>query len=241
MHIVLTQNEMLTGAGVALLIVGIALRQMRPRHFYFVRHGETLLNAEHIRQGAEGALSTKGRAQAVQVGEALKGLSIRRIFSSTYPRAKETALILAQTLHARVTYTELLVERRNPSQIIGKSTLDPSVMHIVDEMDLAYHDDAYQFSDEETFLELKNRARKCLNMLANKGGYATTVVTHHVMLKMLVAYAGYREHLHAQDFIKLTFFNFSDNAGITILEYHPWKAFSATRGWVVTGYNQRAN
>lgn len=212
---------------------------MRPRRFYFVRHGETLLNAQHIRQGEEGRLSENGRHQAEKVGAYLKNFPIERIISSTYPRAKETAEILATDLKAPIVYSALFSERRNPSEIIGKKTDDPEIIHIVDQMDLAYHEDDYRLSDEENFVEEKARARKCLSILTLQGAHETVVVTHHHFLKMLVAYLLYRERLHAGDFIKLSFFNVSDNAGITVCEYHPWKMFSATHGWEVVSYNDQ--
>jgi hypothetical protein len=52
------------------------------------------------------------------------------------------------------------VERKNPSEIIGKHTDDSEVTRIVDQMDLAYHLDEYRFSDEENFTDLKKRARE---------------------------------------------------------------------------------
>ncbi len=222
-----------------ILAVPILLWFMRIRRFYIVRHGETLLNAEHIRQGEEGLLSPKGRGQAEQVGRYLARFPVERILSSTYPRAKETADIIRKQVKAPILYSALLVERRNPSEIIGKHRDDPEVIRIVDQMDLAYHDDDYRFSDEENFVDLKKRARKCLDLLARQGTRATIVVTHHVFLKMLVAFLLYRERLHAKDFVKLTFFNVSDNAGITIVEFHPWKLLSPTRGWEVVSYNEQ--
>ncbi len=209
------------------------------RRFYFIRHGETLLNAEHIRQGEDGALSEKGREQAEKVGNYLKLFPIRRIITSTYPRARETAEILNKNLKAHVLSSALLAERKNPSEIIGKHTDDPEVVKIVDQMDLGYHEDEFRFSDEENFVDLKKRARKCLNLLASQGARETVVVTHHVFLKMLIAYMLHREHLHASDFVKLSFFNYSDNAGITICEYNPWRMFSHTRGWRVISYNEQ--
>jgi broad specificity phosphatase PhoE len=212
---------------------------MRTRRFYFVRHGETLLNAQHIRQGSEGALSPKGRQQAEKVGGYLKRFPIERIISSTYPRAKETSDIINTHLKVSIIYSPLLAERRNPSEIIGKHRDEPDVVRIVDSMDLAYHEDDYRFSDEENFVDLKKRARTCLNLLARQGARETVVVTHHVFLKMLVAYLLYREHVHSADFVKLSFFNVSDNAGITVCEFHPWKLFSKTRGWEVVSYNEQ--
>ena len=136
-------------------------------------------------------------------------------------------------------YSALFVERRNPSEIIGKSRDIPEVVRIIDQMDLAYHDDDSRFSDEENFIDLKKRARKCIDLLAHQGVRETVVVTHHVFLKMFLAYLLYREQLHAADFTKLAFFNFSDNATITICEFHPWKIFSKTRGWKVVSYNEQ--
>lgn len=226
-------------AGVtALAVIGIALL-MRTRRFYFVRHGETLLNAEHIRQGEDGALSEAGRRQAEAVGRYLERFPIKRIIASTYPRARETAAIINARLKVQVIPSPLLVERRNPSEIIGKRTHDPEVVRIVDQMDLAYHGDDYRFSDEENFTDLKKRARTCIHLLALQGARATTIVTHHVFLKMLIAYMLYRERLHAADFVKLSFFNISDNAGITVCEFHPWKLLSKTRGWEIVSYNEQ--
>lgn len=229
---------LLTFVLATLAIIGIILLG-RPRRFYFVRHGETLLNAEHIRQGEEGALSLKGQQQAERVGAYLKRFPIERIISSTYPRAKETAEIISAELKVSIVYSPLLVERRNPTEIIGKHTDDAEVIRIVDQIDLAYHPDDYRFSDEENFEDLKKRARKCLNLLARQGAQETVVVTHHVILKMLVASMLYHKRLHASDFAKLAFFNVSDNVGITICEFHPWKFLSATHGWEVISYNEQ--
>lgn len=222
----------------ALAILGVVLL-MRPRRFYFVRHGETILNEQRIRQGEDGGLSENGKRQAEKVEAELKRFSIERIISSTYPRAKETAEIINKQLKVQIIYSGLLAERRNPKEIIGKSTRDSEVMRIVDQMDNAYHEDDYRFSDEENFTDLKKRARKCLNLLARQGANETAVITHHVFLKMLIAYLLYRKRLHAADFTKLSFFNYSDNAGITVCEFHPLEILSPTRGWRVVSYNEQ--
>ncbi|MDD2657945.1 MAG: histidine phosphatase family protein [Candidatus Pacebacteria bacterium] len=232
----LLQPLSLLGALIGVLVIVFF---MRPRRFFFIRHGETLRNAEHIRQGAEGALSPKGREQAEKLGNYLKRFPIKRIITSTYPRAEETAVIINASLNVSVISSPLLTERKNPSEIVGKHTDNPEVARIIDQMDLSYHDDDYRFSDEENFDDLKKRAHKCLTLLARQGARETVVVTHHVFLKMLIAYLLYRERLHAKDFTKLSFFNYAHNAGITICEYHPWRMFSPTRGWEVVSYNEQ--
>jgi broad specificity phosphatase PhoE len=223
-------------AFLAILIILLVYLRMRPRRYYFVRHGQTLLNKAQIKQGEEGGLSEAGKQQAEEVGSALATLPIHLILSSPYVRAKETSAIIKSHLrYARIRYSSLLAERRNPSAVIGKSTRDPEVMRIVDTIDLSYHEDDYRYADEENFLDLKERAKKCLRYLARHQGREICVVTHHAFLKMLLCYMLEGEALSAHDFIKLSFFNPADNGGITVCEYHPWR-----RRWVTEGYNEIA-
>jgi broad specificity phosphatase PhoE len=231
---------LISAVSASLAVVGIGIliwAATRPRRFYFVRHGETLLNAARIRQGEAGGLSQRGRAQADAAGRFLAQFPIRRIIASPFERTKETAAIINEHLRAPVTYSALVGERRNPSEIIGRSAEDPSVAAIVDKMDLAYHGDDYRYSDEENFEDLKKRARKALALFSRQASSSTCVVTHGIFLKMLIAYLLYRDRLHAADYVKLAFFNASDNAAITVCEFDPWSILSPTRGWRVIEYN----
>lgn len=225
--------------GLTACIVAGALFLGRTRRFYFVRHGETILNAQHVKQGTEGRLSELGKRQAAAAGERLAPLSIQKILSSPYERAKETVTIVNSSLNVPAEYSPLLAERRNPSDIIGKDRDDPSVAHIIDQVDLAYHSDDFRHADEENFLDLKERARMCLVYLILHGSTCNCVVTHHAFLKMLLSYMLYREELHVRAFVKLSFFNTSDNGGISVCEFHPWKILSRTRGWSIVSYNEQ--
>ncbi len=212
---------------------------MRPRRFYFVRHGETILNAAHIRQGDAGGLTPAGQTQANAAGRYLKNFRVRKLIVSPYERTRETAAIINKHLNVPIEYSPLFAERRNPSEIIGKKAEDPEVAKIVDQIDRSYHDDTFRYSDEENFQDLKARAEKALAYLRTVRGSHTGVVTHGIFLKMLIAYLLYRDRLNASDYIKLSFFNASDNANVTICEYRPWKRFSRTRGWRVVSYNEK--
>ena len=129
---------------------------------YFVRHGETVLNAEGIRQGPDGSLTEKGRTQALATALRFpksKGKP-QIIISSPYQRTKETANIIAKELKLRVKYSDLLKERRNPSEIIGHSGAEKHVREIIDRIDKSFHADDLRYSDEENFSDLKERAKK---------------------------------------------------------------------------------
>ncbi len=178
--------------------------------------------------------------QAAIVGPALAPLGISRIISRPYERAGETTAIINEHLHATVIYSPLLVERRNASAVIGRRQDDPDVAHIVELTDLTYNNDNYRYADEENFQDLKDRARACLSYLVRNGSGTTCVVTHHKFLKMLLSYMLYRDGLHNPAYVKLSFLNTSNNGGISVCEYHPWKSLSATRGWEVISFNESA-
>jgi broad specificity phosphatase PhoE len=131
----------------ALLVLALLSFSMRTRYYYFVRHGESMLNKEHVKQAGGGSLSPKGRLQAEALGHALRGFHIRRIVSSPYERAVETADIIARIIHAHVSLSALFAERRSPSEIIGKPEHDPDVRRIIDLIDRRYHADEYRYSD----------------------------------------------------------------------------------------------
>lgn len=61
-------------------------------HLYFVRHGETLLNARGVYYGAtDTPLSAEGVAQAAAVGRHLAGLSWNKVYISNKLRTRQTA------------------------------------------------------------------------------------------------------------------------------------------------------
>ncbi|MBR4919954.1 MAG: histidine phosphatase family protein [Prevotella sp.] len=79
---------------------------------YLVRHGETVDNARQIMQGqTQGTLNEKGREQARQVAERLRGEPIDVVVASDLQRAIETAEIIAQPHGLPVVTMSLLRER----------------------------------------------------------------------------------------------------------------------------------
>ncbi|MGB4076236.1 MAG: histidine phosphatase family protein [Minisyncoccia bacterium] len=230
---------------VGMLLIGVAVAELlktnRIKRFYFIRHGETLMNAEHRKQGAEGGLTTKGKEEAARTGSALIPCGITRILSSTYERAQETARIIAEQTHAPVSFSDLLIERRNASEVIGKPTDDEQVKHIMNLTAYGYHDDEYRYSDEENFIDLKKRVVQCLAFLETQKETELAVITHHAFLQMLLSYLLVGKALHAGDYVKLSFFNPTDNGSITVCEYTPFKRFSKEGAWKILSYNAKAN
>ncbi|MEK7569391.1 MAG: histidine phosphatase family protein [Patescibacteria group bacterium] len=194
---------------------------MSSKLIYFVRHGESELNRQGIRQGPGGALSELGQAQTKLAAKKFPRKRGRPeiILSSPFERTRETAGIIAEELGLPIEFSELLVERRNPSEIVGHTEAEPETKKIVDLIDKSFHDDSWRYSDEENFTDLKVRARKLLEYIPKRKEKRILMVTHKIFLKMIVAYMLHGEKLTASVYNTLSFFNPIDNAGLTIVKY----------------------
>jgi len=194
---------------------------MATKIIYFVRHGETENNALNIRQGAEGSLTEKGRAQALATAKRFPKHKGRPqiIIASPYERTIETAEIISKELNLKVKYSDLLVERRNPTEVIGHFGGEREVKQIMDRMDNSYHADDLRFSDEENFTDLKKRAKKLLSYIKWRSQSRIIMVTHKIFLKMVMSYILYGESLTASQYNNLSYFNPIDNAGMAICTY----------------------
>lgn len=196
---------------------------MGTKLIYFVRHGETKLNAENIRQGKEGSLSDKGVAQVEATAKKFPKNKGRPqiIISSPYERTKETAGIIAKELNIAIEYSDLLVERRNPSQIVGHKGEERDVRLIIDRIDKSFHDNDLRISDEENFNDLLERTKKLLHFIKRRPEERIIMVTHGIFLKMVASYMLLGDKLTASEYNKLSYFNPINNAGMTICQYIP--------------------
>ena len=233
------QNE---NIGLILLIIGFCIiiffwKLLSPKHIYFVRHGETILNASHIRQDDKGGLTEDGKEQAKATGLRLSKMHLEHMYVSPYERTMETAGIINEFVHIPFTYTKLLAERRNPSEIIGKKYDDLAVEKIVNHIDLANHDPKFRYSDEENFADLQKRAKKLLWYLTFRPHKTIVCVTHGIFLKMVLAHIAYGSKLTPLVHATLTYLTTVNNAGITFVTYNPWNIFVGKKVWNIVVFN----
>jgi len=196
---------------------------MATKIIYFVRHGQSQLNADGIRQGPDGPLSLLGRQQARDVAEKLAAepKKIQAIFSSPYQRARETAEPIAERLHLPITFSDLLVERKNPSEIVGQSKDAGPVKHIVDRIDGSYHSDSLRFSDEENFFDLLARSKKLLFYIQQQEEDCILMVTHSIFLQFLVGYMLKGDSFSADEYAKISYLDALDNTGVVVCTCTP--------------------
>src|SRR6185503_17136046 len=83
-------------------------------HFVFLRHGESIGNAQSRWQGqSDYALTDRGRAQAQALAERWKSEKVKfdLVIASPLSRARETAEIVATAVGAKIEFDPMLLER----------------------------------------------------------------------------------------------------------------------------------
>src|SRR3990167_8357715 len=101
-------------------------------NIYFVRHGESELNATRIHQNADTQLSILGHQQAEAVAERLSHLPIEELISSHYKRAHSTAEAISKKLDIPITICELFHEVDRPSALHGLHYQDPFAQKVME-------------------------------------------------------------------------------------------------------------
>ena len=139
------------------------------KKLYFIRHGESVANAEKWHSGRiDSPLTEKGRQQASRAGKkaSAQGLSVDLIVSSPLSRAFETAKIIAKELgypEERIQLNPILVER-DYGELSGKLWA-PDI-------------DMDGIADIETSEELTVRANEVIAWLKQIEADSILVVSH---------------------------------------------------------------
>lgn len=187
---------------------------------YFVRHGETNLNKEKREQGPDAPLSDLGRKQAEFVAKRFDKIKVDKIISSSYARAKETTEIINKHLNKEVTYSDDLVERRPPSKYIGVSYTDPEYLEAKKTArEKRLIDPSWRLSDEENFIDLKDRANRVLSLLQNTEEDSLLVVTHGGFLAVIISTIIFGDELTYREYMKIFRALTMNNTGITLAEH----------------------
>ncbi|MCK9573751.1 MAG: histidine phosphatase family protein [Candidatus Paceibacterota bacterium] len=156
------------------------------KNIYFVRHGETEYNKLHLSADEHDQLSENGSRQARLVAQRAKLIDLETIYASTMKRAVQTAGMIQEETGKEIIYSDILVEHRRPSEMLGHRSNGQMAAKINEECNLHQDDINWHYSDEENFLEYKVRAIKALEYLEGLPQKNILVVSHGNFIKMLV-------------------------------------------------------
>ena len=151
---------------------------------YFSRHGETVWNVENKICGmTDSPLTEKGRAQAAQLGEAVKnsGIVLDEILYSPLSRAADTALAVAAAtgLPARV-------EPRLREQCFGR--FEGTSPRNSPEFTAAKMQFADRYTDGESMLQLAQRIYNLLDELRADTDKTFLLVAHNGIARVVQSY-----------------------------------------------------
>lgn len=152
---------------------------------YFLRHGQTAGNRAWRHQHDDMPLSAGGEQQASWAARSLEGRGIECIVTSPLARTRQTAATVAATVGAPVEESDLLVELRRPSELIGTSWFSIKSFYAMGMLYLRAGTPHWHYSDEENLSEFRDRTFAALEMLAGRPEKTILVVTHRGLMSAL--------------------------------------------------------
>ncbi len=186
---------------------------------YFVRHAEAEKNAGKIWTDDSVGLTKKGLKQAHILASRCKKIPIDIIISSTAERALETADIIKDAVLKPLVQSDLLVERKWPSEQTNLAKDDPKSLEIQKVISDSFCDPTFRHSDEETFPDLKARVEKIMALFEGMKEENILAVTHGFVLRMIVAHVVMGKGLTAQECDQFVDKFHTKNTGLTIVHH----------------------
>lgn len=158
----------------------------RGNTFFIIRHGEAEVNVKKIvNSDPQQAyhLTKIGAEQAKTTAQKLMGKGIEMVFSSNFPRAFETAEIIAEKLGLRVE-TDNNLREHEMGVFEGKND-DQFVRNFADLQERYYK----KIKGGESFQEMEQRVIEFINYLNRKyEGKKIAIVTHGDVIRAIVRY-----------------------------------------------------
>lgn len=215
--------------------------QMKEKHVYIIRHGESDANEIGINLGDKARLTQKGYNQAIKIAERVSKIpNIEVVISSPLDTAKQTAEVISQFLNLPLESNELFIQRRRPTCILGKKHIEPDVKEIMDEIYLGYLKPNYRYSDEENLDDMQFRVSNVLDFLNNHKAERICVVTHGTILwEIFWAIFSGRE-FSGRDFQKALLSLEIENNSITHIRYEEPNIFmpkGSVANWRIISWN----
>jgi broad specificity phosphatase PhoE len=206
------------------------------KNIYFVRHGESEGNKERVYQSAATLLSEKGHSQAKLIADRFSNIEVEIIISSNYIRARQTAQYISEVTGKDIIESQLFRERKRPSIQENQSKAIPELIAIDKEIELNWEIPDYRYSDEENFVDLRQRAKKCFEFLENRIEDDIVVVTHKNFLHCLLWYClfGFEVTPREATIVKNNFI--LSNTGIVWMQYDEIDNF-----WKIVTWNDHAH
>lgn len=161
-----------------------------PTTLYFIRHGETPSNAEHIRQGnhIDDYLDTKGILQIEHIVPIIKELHLDVLYTSYLHRADESAAILNQKLEKPIPIIhDQRLHERDFGSLAGKPMEEwDKILPGNRELERLQTYNYRQFGGESVEDVRERSISAILDIITNNPGKNVGIICHNGVIRLLL-------------------------------------------------------
>lgn len=207
------------------------------KQVYFVRHGETAHNRDHLHQPDTAPLTERGRDQAIKSARVIESIEPDRIITSTMTRAVQTGRIIGEKLQMEVEPNVLFMELRRPDHIIDLHHFSlPSIIYMMRWFFVS--DETYwrtvDGESRNAFLMRIREAKHYLEALPDDS--ITVVISHSVFIHFFIEHICNKKRINFfwATLLLLKIKNL-DNSSITQMQYTK-TAPQDTCAWSIVQY-----
>ena len=206
---------------------------------YLIRHAESVHNTLPVFPSPDNPLSPKGKRQARALAERFKNIEFDDLISSPWPRAKQTAEVIAKENNKKVVLSNLFTERIAPSILSGKPFTDKESNKIWQDWTATSHVPGIKKFDGESYDEVLTRAVNALKYLEGQNKSRLVVVTHGYFLVFLLSLVLLGEEHNPEILQNVMSHITSRNTGITVIRY--FYRDNEGYAWRILTYNDHAH
>lgn len=155
------------------------------KHVYFVRHGESISNADGVRRPPEETILTaRGEQQAESVAERFKNIPIEVVLASPYKRAYDTGKTIADATSVPLEVVDIAHERELPDALMHRNRDEVEAARIVDEIEQGWMDGEVVHEGGESFLDIITRADTLMTLIGARSETHIVIASHGLFGKM---------------------------------------------------------
>lgn len=207
---------------------------------YFVRHGQSVGNTLPTFTSNDSPLSTLGEQQAKLIATRVKNLEFEQLIVSPYTRTKQTAEAITASTGKQPEFSELFVECKKPSKIIGRPFTDPAS----DKLWQRWQESLFgrtktKVEDGETYQEIIDRVDEALDFLKNQPASKLVVVTHGFFLRCLTIRVMTGKLLSPDLLTQMQNLHVMQNTGLSVIKYG--SILNQPANWRLWIYNDHAH
>jgi len=192
------------------------------KDIYFIRHGQTEKNGEHVHQHYDEPLSEKGKEQAKVLGEFVKTLNVSALMTSPFARARQTAALVSEAIDMPYTIDVSVHETIRPSYLYGKPHFSFATFRYLVNLFLRQSKDGWDDKGAENMFDVRNRVHDTKDMITETKEDSIAIVSHAVFIDLFIHWVCAEKNMSLFRFIHMVvFMKKMPNTGIAHIKYDP--------------------